>query len=161
MAGFRSQLLIFVAIVLDDLFLVVRAPSTPKTKATAASLNGLPLILPDPDSGFRIWFDKLFRQDRNLEELNPVLETGGWSTILAYVRDGFGVGIVSEAALNGEQGLIIRQLDPNVWTPRVTKLICRYLAPSQAQLDLSTSSEEFRKLLTGASSKVALTSSSE
>jgi hypothetical protein len=41
------------------------------------------------------------------------------------VRDGFGVGIVSEAVLNDEKGLTIRLLDPSTFRPIEAKLICR------------------------------------
>ena len=70
-------------------------------------------------------------------KVNVVLEVGGWATILAYVRDRFGVGVVSDGALSDTKGLLIRLLDARVF-PRVeAKLICRRLAGSADERDLS------------------------
>jgi len=54
-----------------------------------------PLILPEPDAGIRKGLDEVVRSSSLLNKLDIVPEIGGWSTILAYVRDGFGVGVVS------------------------------------------------------------------
>jgi len=54
-----------------------------------------PLILPEPDAGIRKSLDELERSRGLLNKLDIAPEIGGWSTILAYVRDGFGVGVVS------------------------------------------------------------------
>src|SRR5262249_53985635 len=57
--------------------------------------------------------------------LDIALEVGGWSTILAYVRDGFGVGLVCEAAVGGADGLVVRPLDAAAFPPIEARLICR------------------------------------
>ena len=103
----------------------------------AGALAEFPLIVPEPDAGVRQEIDDALRGEGLLNSVKIVLELGGWSTILAYVRDGFGVGVVSEAALRETKGLAIRLLDPEVF-PRVkSKLICRHLAGSIDALDLS------------------------
>ena len=38
-----------------------------------------------------------------LSKLDIVLEVGGWATILAYVRDEVGVGLVSEGVVEGPE----------------------------------------------------------
>ena len=79
--------------------------------------------------------------------LNIVLEVGGWATILAYVRDRFGVGVVSEGAVNETKGLIIRRLDPEVFPRIESRLICRRLASSVNELDLSLQGHAWREVL--------------
>src|SRR5208282_6675010 len=52
-----------------------------------------PLILPEPDAGIRKGLDEVVRSRSLLNKLDIAPEIGGWPTILAYVRDGFGVGL--------------------------------------------------------------------
>jgi DNA-binding transcriptional LysR family regulator len=75
------------------------------------------------------------------------IEIGGWVTILAYVRDGFGVGLVSEGALDDLTGLIVRPLDRTTFPPISVKLICRRLAGSGEELDLSEAAMNWRRCL--------------
>src|SRR5262249_9003175 len=102
----------------------------PKDGAPAEALTRFPLILPEPDAGIRKGFDEALHRRGVLGHLNVALETGGWMAILAYVREGFGVGIVSEVTLPEEKGLIVRALDPAVFPPIESKLICRRPAGS-------------------------------
>ena len=113
----------------------------------AGALAEFPLIVPEPDAGVRQEIDDALRGEGLLNSVKIVLELGGWSTILAYVRDGFGVGVVSEAALRETKDLAIRLLDPEVF-PRVkSKLICRHLAGSIDALDLSIHGMAWREVL--------------
>jgi hypothetical protein len=63
------------------------------------------------------------------------------------VRDGFGVGVVSEAALDETKGFMIRLLDPEVFPRNETKLICRRLAGSVDEPDLSAQGAAWRQVL--------------
>src|SRR5271157_595082 len=84
-----------------------------------------PLFLPEPDAGIRKGLDELGRSRSLLNKLDIAPEIGGWATILAYVRDGFGVGVVSEGALTDSEGVTLRKLDSGSFDPIVARLICR------------------------------------
>ena len=119
----------------------------PKNAARAGALAEFPIIVPEPDAGIRKEIDQALHREGLLNSVNIVLELGGWATILAYVRDGFGVGVVSEGAVRETRGLAIRLLDPEVF-PRVeTKLICRRLASSVDALDLPEQGLAWREVL--------------
>lgn len=108
-----------------------------KTKASPQSIAEFPLILPAPDAGVRKQLDEVFIKEGLSPSLQIVLEIGGWNAILSYVREGVGVGIVSEAALGETEGLLVRYLDPNYFPPTATKLICRLVDGKGNELDLS------------------------
>jgi DNA-binding transcriptional LysR family regulator len=99
--------------------------SLPKAGALPEAFCSFPLILPEPDAGIRKGLDEVLRSRGLLSKLDIVLEIGGWATILAYVRDGFGVGLASEGALTDSQGVTLRKLDPVSFAPIVARLICR------------------------------------
>ena len=109
----------------------------PKVKVPARTLTEFPLIVPEPDAGIRKIIDEVLHREGLQNNLNIVLELGGWATILAYVRDGLGVGVVSGGAVVDTKGLVIRRLDPEAFPRIETKLICRRLAGSVDELDLS------------------------
>ncbi|MEX0585573.1 MAG: LysR family transcriptional regulator, partial [Pirellulales bacterium] len=67
----------------------------PKTKAPLTALEAFPLILPEADAGVRAGLDELLRKHALLNRLKIQLEIGGWRTILEYVVDGMGVGLVA------------------------------------------------------------------
>jgi DNA-binding transcriptional LysR family regulator len=119
----------------------------PKSGAPVEALADFPLILPEPDSGLRRELDVVLRRHGLLDKLALTLEIGGWPTILAYVRDGFGVGVVSEAALDDAAGLTTQRLDPSTIPPIEAKLICRELPGSGHKLALSESARLWRDLL--------------
>ena len=120
---------------------------SPRDGARAWALAEFPLIVPEPDAGIRKEIDEALRREGLLNSVNIVLELGGWATILAYVRDGFGIGVISEGAVRETKGLAIRLLDPEVF-PRVeTKLICRRLAGSVDALDLTKQGLAWRDVL--------------
>jgi DNA-binding transcriptional LysR family regulator len=120
---------------------------SPRDGARAWALAEFPLIVPEPDAGIRKEIDEALRREGLLNSVNIVLELGGWATILAYVRDGFGVGVVSEGAVRETKGLAIRLLDPEVFPRVATKLICRRLAGSIDALDLTKQGLAWRDVL--------------
>src|SRR5271157_3558885 len=109
----------------------------PKAGALPEAFCLFPLILPEPDAGIRKGLDEVLRSRGLLRELDIALEIGGWTTILAYVRDGFGVGVVSEGAFTDAEGLILRRLDPASFFAIEAKLICRRASGAGEALDLS------------------------
>ncbi len=119
----------------------------PKEGVPVEGLERFPLIIPEADAGVRKGLDEALRRRGVLARLDVALEIGGWGTILAYVRDGLGVGIVSEAAVVDPKGLIVRPLDPEVFPPIEARLIARRLAGSGEALDLSEHAEAWRAML--------------
>ncbi len=106
------------------------------------------MILPEPDTGIRKGMDDVVRSSGLLNKLDIALEVGGWATILAYVRDGCGVGSVSEGALDETKGFTIRPLDRTAFAPIEARLICRHLGGSGDELDLSEAGANWRLCLT-------------
>jgi DNA-binding transcriptional LysR family regulator len=121
--------------------------SLPEDGVPVDAMGRFPLIVPEPDAGIRKWFDETLRRRGVQARLNIALEIGGWGAILAYVRDGLGVGIVSQAAIADTEGLILRPLDPESFPAIEAKLIARRLAGSGESLDLSESGEAWRAVL--------------
>jgi DNA-binding transcriptional LysR family regulator len=119
----------------------------PKGGVAADELTRFALVLPEPDAGVRKGIDGVLRDHEVLGRLQVALEIGGWGTILAYVRDGLGVGTVSEAAIVEPKGLIIRPLDPRVFDPVEAKLIGRRLGGSGEDWDLSEAGQAWRAIL--------------
>jgi len=111
--------------------------SLPKAGAPPEAFCSFPLILPEPDAGIRKGLDEVLRSHGLLNKLDIALEIGGWATIMAYVRDGFGVGVVSEGALTEADGLTLRRLDPTAFPEIEAKLICRRASGSGEELDLT------------------------
>jgi DNA-binding transcriptional LysR family regulator len=119
----------------------------PKDTVPAQAVLEFPLIVPEPEAGARHLIDEVLKREGLQNKAEILLEIGGWSTILAYVRDGFGVGVVSEAAVSETKGLTIRLLDREVF-PRVeSKLICRRLPGSADGRDLSPPGAAWRAAL--------------
>jgi DNA-binding transcriptional LysR family regulator len=119
----------------------------PKSRVPAEALTQFPLILPEPDSGLRKGLDKVFTEKDLLQSLDIVLEVGGWHTILTFVREGLGVGLVSEAVLGREEDLLVGYLVPEVFPPATTKLICRRAQGTGEDLDLTEEAKAFRAAL--------------
>jgi DNA-binding transcriptional LysR family regulator len=110
-------------------------------------LAHFPLVLPEPDAGIRHGLDAAVRRLGLADRLSIAFEVGGWPTLLAYVRDGFGVGVVSEGALDDRRGLTVRPLDPAAFPPITVRLICRRAGGSAQGLDLSEWGEAWRQTL--------------
>jgi DNA-binding transcriptional LysR family regulator len=111
--------------------------SLPKAGVPIEALAEFPVILPEPDAGVRKGIDEILLKHGMHGRLQVALEIGGWGTILAYVRDGLGAGIVSEAAVLEPKGLTVRLLDPKSFPPIEAKLIGRRLGGSGDEWDLS------------------------
>ncbi len=121
--------------------------AVPRNGAAPEVLTAFPLILPEPDAGIRKGFDEVLRLRGLLNQLEISFEVGGWATILAYVRDGFGVGLVSEGALTEAPGLVARRLDPAFFSAFDARLICRRASAAGDRLDLSEPAMEWRDAL--------------
>ena len=80
------------------------------------------------------------------------LQVGGWQTILAYVREGFGVGLLpSSVADASPAALTVKELPPRLVPPNRVRLICRPREESGTGRDLSEHAESFwRGLLAAA-----------
>lgn len=122
----------------------------------AKDLIGLPLILPEPDSGIRKTITKVFGKKNVLDKLTIVLEIGGWSEILACVEAELGVGLLTDAVLRKPHKLEVRFLQRNLLKENNPKLICRLVQGTEkerteeeddAHLDLSDEGKLFRKKL--------------
>jgi DNA-binding transcriptional LysR family regulator len=119
----------------------------PKAGVPAEALARFPLILPEPDAGVRKAIDELLQRHGVLGRLQIAVEIGGWGSILAYVREGFGVGVVSEASVLEPKGLILRPLDPKAFPQIEAKLIGRRLGGSGDEWDLSPTGMAWRAVL--------------
>jgi len=119
----------------------------PRTKIPLKALGSFPLILPAPDAGIRKMLDKTLRAKSMLGQLDIAVETGGWQTILQYVSDALGVGVVSEGAIPQSSKYVVRYLDPAGCPPTVTKLICRPGTGPKNETDLSQEAQAWRKTL--------------
>jgi DNA-binding transcriptional LysR family regulator len=119
----------------------------PQNRVSPAAFTSFPLILPEADAGIRKAIDRVLQREGILRDVNVPLELGGWSAILAYVRDGHGVGLVSEAVLTEVSDLNVRYLDPDCFPPTVTKIVCRQSRGPEELLDLSPDAEAWRQTL--------------
>ncbi len=119
----------------------------PKAGVLPEAFRSFPLILPEPDASVRKGLDEVLRALGLLSELEVVLEVGGWATILSYVRDGVGVGLVSEGVVEGLKGFTVRPLDQATFHPAEAKLICRRLVGSREGLDLTADAMAWWKTL--------------
>lgn len=75
-----------------------------------AELIGLPLILPEPDAGMRARFDHSVIEAGVQDQLTVAMELGGWQNLLGFVKEGWGVGLISQNACAGERSLDLVQL---------------------------------------------------
>ncbi len=121
--------------------------SLPRAGAPPEALCSFPLVLPEPDSAIRKSLDQVMRSRGLLDKLDIAVEIGGWGTILEYVRDGFGVGVAIDVALTSTDSLTIRKLDSAVFFPVEFKLICRRLAGTADEFDLSEQAMAWRTTL--------------
>jgi len=119
----------------------------PEIGATAKSLADYPLILPEPNAGIRNSLERPFRNENVWGRVEVVLEIGGWAAMLAYVRMGLGVALVSRSAVSDRRGLIVRPLDGNEFPDIETKLICRPSLAGDRALDLSPDAQRLRAAL--------------
>jgi DNA-binding transcriptional LysR family regulator len=148
----------------SDRLALICADNTPWTGAVKQLPAGgvalkhlvhLPLILPEPAAGIRKGLDQALRRDGLLGSLNVVLELGGWNAILSYVRDGLGVGLVTDSSVPSNGKLVVRHFDSDCLAPIAIKLICRRSLTTGEELDLSPEGLIFCKTLRRAARKSA------
>jgi DNA-binding transcriptional LysR family regulator len=82
----------------------------PPRGVSAEALPSFPLIVPEPDADIRRVLDAAAQQAGVLNELNITLEMGGWQAILAYVREGLGVGVMTQPAFEQDDAASVREL---------------------------------------------------
>lgn len=122
-------------------------PVKPKPLAKLAA----PMLVPEPGAAPRRGFDRAMARAGVLDGLNIELETGGWSVLVGYARDGHGIAVVSKAAVaEAKPGLVVRELDPSAFPPSETRLVARRKVGSKEEADLSPDGEAFRLALIAA-----------
>ncbi|MFY7874259.1 MAG: LysR family transcriptional regulator substrate-binding protein [Pirellula sp.] len=119
----------------------------PKRPANIKELVRFPLILPEPDAGLRRSLDHAFSESDLFGKLDIILEVGGWSATLDFVRDGWGVGIVTQSAITSDAGLLPpHQLDIPDVPPTAVRLIAR-LSAGKVHPDLLPESERLTDMI--------------
>jgi DNA-binding transcriptional LysR family regulator len=113
----------------------VELGALPEGRVSARALARFPLILPEPDAGLREALDARLHEAGLTRRLDVVIEVGGWPLLLAYVREGLGVGLLPRSVVKGE-GLVVRVPQAAIVPPNRVRLVCRKRAGSD-QLDLS------------------------
>lgn len=122
----------------DELILIANPPARSKwkqqwldiTKATqvrAKDLLGLPFILPEADSSRRKQLDDWVGRASS-QQLDIVLETGGWQNILAYAADGVGVAIVPQSSLHSTTLSLITRKSRGQHEPEISQVAMEFLS---------------------------------
>jgi DNA-binding transcriptional LysR family regulator len=127
----------------------------PDGAAPLSILAEVPLILTDSKHAPRNALDAAIHRQPGLgPRLNIRMQTGGWHTIVNFVSDKEGVGVVAYSAVRDKlDRLIVRRLDPEQCDPIESRLICRRLNVANARendpdiLDLSDEAKAFRVAL--------------
>lgn len=119
----------------------------PATRVSARALTAFPLVLPEPDSGLRREFDSRMREAGCGAAMNAVVETGGWSVALEYVREGFGVGLLPRSVAGRDQRLLVKSAGERVVPANTVRLICRRNFDPDGGLDLTERGEAFAEAL--------------
>lgn len=124
----------------------------PQRAASVRNLAYLPLILPEPDAGLRPQLDRAFSEANLFGKLDIVLEVGGWTATLDFVKEGWGIGIVTQSAITSTVGLLEpHKLDLPETPPTAVRLIARQQGSDQ-QPDLLKEALSLVELLRGTSS---------
>ena len=101
----------------EDQLVIVAAPKTdsdwghrwnrlPKRRPIRPNeLDGLPLILTEPDASQRTEFDQWYSRDVTSPP-NIVVETGGWTSVIGLASQGLGVGLVTSHAVATHESLV-------------------------------------------------------
>lgn len=111
------------------------------------ALHKFPLIVTDPGSRTRQILDRAAAGET---PLSMPVQTGSWATILDYVRDGHGVGVVSEAVFDRDskqENLLYRSLDPRRLPPATLQLVCRVSLSGIEGMDLTPTGLAWRETL--------------
>jgi len=121
----------------------------PKRPASNKELVRFLLILPEPDARLRRRLDRAFSESDLFGKLDIVLEVGGWSATLDFVRDGRRVGIVTKSAITSDTGqLSSHQLE----IPETQLSAVRFIARTQSiagQPDLCDEATRMLALMRG------------
>src|SRR6185436_7955001 len=120
-----------------------KLPAEPVTKR---SLAGLPLLLPDPDSGIRQAFDARLRDTGVPRQLDVAVEVGGWRALLACTKAGLGVALLPRSVLVGAESMLVRSLHASINPGNRVRLIGRAL-PGTEEPDLTENALHFRDAL--------------
>jgi DNA-binding transcriptional LysR family regulator len=105
-------------------------------------------VLPEPDSTLRQEFDRRLRESKITDDWDVVLEVGGWQALLAYVREGLGVGLLPRSVWAAQpRGLLTKGLAPDLAPPNVLRLVCRHDPEHPDQLDLTEAGHKFLEAL--------------
>ncbi|WP_084760072.1 LysR family transcriptional regulator [Zavarzinella formosa] len=142
----------------DDPMLLVAESEKPFTDAgedrpTPKSVAKMPLLVPPPGSPLRIEFDRRCRDAGVGDRLNIVAEIGPWPTVLEYVKDGLGVGLLPRSAVPENNGLVSRPLPAKLAPLTKWQAICRKRA-GEDEFDLSAAGHAFLKSMRTAANSV-------
>ncbi len=97
----------------DPLVLVAKTDSLfgdGEEKPTPKAVARLPLLVPPQGQPLRIEFDRRCREAGLGDRLNIIAEVGPAATLLEYVKDGQGVGLLPRSALPDSHKLVVRPL---------------------------------------------------
>ena len=109
-----------------------RFEKLPRRGASIKHLGFMPLVLPEPDAGLRNQLDRAFGEAGLFGKLDVMIEVGGWPAILDFVREGWGVGIVTKSSITSEIGLLDPcPLDLPDLPPTAVRLIARQQGSDQ------------------------------
>lgn len=120
----------------DELSALTDKSFTPKV------LHRFPLLLPEPTSDLRHDFDRRCREAGVYDRLKITVEAGPWSTVMQYVRDGLGVGVVPRSIAQAESAFVSRALPAKLSPTNTIRVVCRTKAGSD-DLDLTAAGLEF------------------
>lgn len=119
----------------------------PKRTLHPKDLVHFPLILPEPDAGLRRPLDQAFSDHELFGKVDIIMEVGGWAATLDFVRQGWGVGIVTKSAVTSEQGLLPpRHIDLPDAPLTAVRLIAR-LGGSDGAADLLSEAYRLAELI--------------
>lgn len=146
---------LFIEDLYDDPLVLAAAPNArgfaefqaiQERSMTPKALMRFPLIVPEAGSGLRQDFDRRCRDTGLLDRLNIVAELGPWTSVLTFIRDGAGVGLIARSATLGQAGLTIRSLPGKLSPANTIRVICRKQAGSD-ELDLTEGACRFLNAL--------------
>ena len=122
-----------------DLAQELGVSATSVENSIAYALGGFPLPRFQEEGReipLRIEFDRRCREAGIGDRLNVVAEVGPWTTILEYVKDGLGIGLLPRSALPENHGLAVRPLPGKLAPLTKWQAICRKKAGTD-EFDLS------------------------
>ena len=118
--------------------------------ATLEDLTRFPLIVPEQETSFQTRLRRSLQRTGLLHRIDFRVETGHWSTILGYVNDGLGVGLLAKSVIPAHSDLKIVPLSESEFPSTRTALVCRYAAGSSEELHLSDAARTLYEMLIAA-----------